>query len=152
MSVESGDLKRQFHLAVSVTDLDATKKFYSKVLGCKQGAESEGYWVDFDWYGTQLSFHLDPNKKTNYATGKVDGAGVPIPHFGAILEKDEWIELEDRLTKLGVEFFKEAHLRYKGLPREQRTMFLKDPSGNIIEIKGFTNMDQIFDPGTPKPN
>lgn len=139
---------RPFHLSITVTDLEKTRMFYGDLLGCAPGRELPGYWIDFDWHGNQLSFHLDPNKQASYATGKVDGAGVPVPHFGAVLALDEWRALQARLIEKNVTFFKEPHIRYEGEPGEQRTMFLQDPSGNMIEIKGFADMGMVFVPNT----
>ena len=46
-----------FHLAFNVTNLDAACEFYSNVLGCQQGRRAET-WVDYDFFGHQLSLHL----------------------------------------------------------------------------------------------
>ena len=40
----------RFHLAFPVHDLVEARKFYSKILGCIIGRESEG-WIDFNLYG-----------------------------------------------------------------------------------------------------
>ena len=37
-----------FHLAINVTDLEATRVFYGEVLGAKEG-RSTPTWVDFDF-------------------------------------------------------------------------------------------------------
>lgn len=46
-----------FHLAFPVSDLDATRRFYGQVLGCRMGRSAER-WVDFELYGHQISAHL----------------------------------------------------------------------------------------------
>jgi hypothetical protein len=35
-------------------------------------------------------------------------------------------------------------IRSAGEPSEQRTMFSSDPSGNLIEIKGFRDLAGVF--------
>ena len=72
-----------FHLAINVTDLEATRVFYGEVLGAKEG-RSTRTWVDFDFFGHQLSFHLGPVMKTEN-TGHVGDHLVPMPHFGMVL-------------------------------------------------------------------
>ena len=58
-----------FHLAIHITDLDEARAFYGGVLGCKEGRSTET-WVDFDFFGHQLSLHLgEPFMTTR--TGKV---------------------------------------------------------------------------------
>ena len=46
-----------FHLALHVRDLDEARAFYGGVLGCTEGRSTET-WVDFDFFGHQLSLHL----------------------------------------------------------------------------------------------
>ena len=79
-----------FHLACNVTDLDATRRFYGDLLGCKEGRGTDS-WVDFDFFGHQLSFHLGEPFATS-ATGKVGEHMVPMPHFGVILDMGRWKE------------------------------------------------------------
>ena len=53
-------MKSLFHLAFNITDLDEARRFYGGVLGCTEG-RSTATWVDFDFFGHQLSLHLgDP--------------------------------------------------------------------------------------------
>jgi len=58
---------------------------------------------------------------------------------------DDWRELAERLRRGGVSFVIEPHVRFKGAPGEQATMFLFDPSGNALEFKSFRNIAaQLF--------
>ena len=72
---------RPFHLAFLVTGLEETRRFYRDVLGCPQGREAER-WIDFDFFGHQISAHLIESNQSNFRRTAVDGDGVPIPHFG----------------------------------------------------------------------
>lgn len=131
-----------FHLAYHVTDLDAARAFYGGVLGCSEG-RSTGSWVDFDFFGHQLSLHLgQPFATTN--TGRVGDTLVLMPHLGLVLPLDRWRPLADRLTAAGVAFVLPPSVRFEGEPGEQWTMFFCDPSGNPIEVKGFREMDAVF--------
>lgn len=132
-----------FHLAYNVHDLDQTRVFYGEILGCKEG-RSTATWVDFSFFGHQISLHLGEPFKTE-ATGKVGDHQVLMPHLGVVLQMADWVALAERLKGFGVEFVLEPTLRFKGQPGEQATMFFCDPSGNPIEIKGFKNMEGVFD-------
>ncbi len=132
-----------FHLAFPVSDIEATRKFFTEVIGCTVGRSAEK-WIDFDFFGHQISAHLKPEEVAQAKTNEVDGDKVPVRHFGAILPWKEWHELADRLTKLGTEFIIEPHVRFKGEVGEQATMFFLDPSGNALEFKSFQDMTQIF--------
>lgn len=132
-----------FHLAYHVTDLQKARSFYGDLLGCKEGRSTET-WVDFDFFGHQISLHLgEPFKTSN--TGKVGDHMVPMPHLGIILKQHIWQNLADRLLASGMKFVLEPHTRFEGEPGEQSTMFFLDPSGNPIEVKGFKDIDAIYD-------
>jgi uncharacterized protein len=131
-----------FHLAYHVTDLDAARAFYGEVLGCTEGRSTET-WVDFNFFGHQLSLHLgEPFQTTN--TGKVGDHMVPMPHLGLVLLLPDWRALADRLVQAGVTFVLPPSVRFEGQPGEQWTMFFRDPSGNPIEVKGFRDLGAVF--------
>lgn len=132
-----------FHLAFPVKDLEATKSFYGELLGCEMGRSAER-WVDFDFFGHQLSAHLRPEALANEPTNEVDGKAVPVRHFGAILEWNQWHTLADKLKDAGIEFIIEPYIRFKGEIGEQATMFFLDPSGNALEFKSFKDPSQVF--------
>lgn len=132
-----------FHLAFPVTDLKKTRDFYEGLLGCTVGRTAER-WIDFNFWGSQISAHLVDGEHPDAATNAVDGKKVPVKHFGAILEMDEWKALAEKLTAIGTEFIIEPYVRFEGEVGEQATMFFYDPSGNAIEFKSFANFDQIF--------
>ena len=131
-----------FHLAFNVRDLNEARAFYGHVLGCKEG-RSAPTWVDFDFFGHEISLHLGEPFPT-HRTGKVGDALVPMPHFGAILPLDAWQTVAENLKAAGVPFILEPQVRFAGEPGEQYTMFFTDPSGNPIEIKGFADMAGVF--------
>ena len=131
-----------FHLAFPVHDLQATRAFFVDVLGAGIGRESER-WVDFDFFGHQVTAHLDPDAKPASAN-PVDGKAVPTFHFGVVLDWPQWESLGERLTRQGLEFIIEPYVRFKGEVGEQGTFFIKEPSGNGIEFKSFKDMGQLF--------
>ena len=133
---------RPFHLAFPVDDLERTRAFYTKILGCTEGRSSDR-WIDFDMYGHQVVAHL-VDELDQVATNAVDGDDVPSSHFGVILEMEQWNQLGGNLVKLGIEFIIEPHIRFEGEPGEQATMFFLDPCGNAIEFKAFKSDDMIF--------
>ncbi len=131
-----------FHLAYNVTDLDQARAFYGDLLGCAEGRSTQT-WVDFNFFGHQISLHLGTPFATE-ATGKVGEHMVPMPHLGVILPKNDWDALAARLSEAGVDFVIAPVTRFAGEPGEQSTMFFYDPSGNPIEIKGFADMAGVF--------
>lgn len=135
-------MRALFHLAYHVHDLDAARAFYGGVLGCQEG-RSTATWVDFDFFGHQISLHLgEPFHTTN--TGHVGAHLVPMPHLGVVLLMDDWRALAQRLQDHQQTFVLEPQIRFAGQPGEQATMFLRDPSGNPIEVKGFASWEAVY--------
>jgi len=136
---------RPFHLAILVDDLQAARKFYGEFLGCTEG-RSDSHWVDFDFHGHQLVCHLDTREKLGDSQhlNPVDGHGVPVPHFGIVLDLATWRQTRDRLLQAGVNFVIEPTIRFRGEPGEQATMFFRDPAGNNLEIKAFADLSSLF--------
>jgi extradiol dioxygenase family protein len=131
-----------FHFAYHVRDLDQARAFYGGVLGCAEGRSTDT-WVDFDFFGHQISLHLG-EPFANAPTGKVGAHMVPMPHFGLVLDVERFQALAGRLQAAGVEFVLPPNLRFAGEAGEQWTMFFRDPSGNPIEVKGFATLDGVF--------
>lgn len=136
-----------FHLAVQVRDLQEARAFYGELLGCPEGRSSDR-WVDFNLFGHQFVCHLNPalgQERLAVHRNPVDGHGVPVPHFGVVMEMAQWEALVDRLTEAGVHFEIEPCIRFRGEPGEQATMFFFDPSGNALEFKAFRDIaGQLF--------
>ncbi len=132
-----------FHLAVPLTDREASRDFYCGLLGFETG-RTASRWIDLNFYGHQVTLHLVDEADNDVARNPVDGDNVPARHFGVILDRDDWQRLADRLTAEGVEFIIEPRIRFEGEVGEQATMFFLDPSGNALEFKSFSNKAQLF--------
>ncbi len=133
-----------FHYAFKVKDIESTRRFYVDLLGCEEG-RSTNTWIDFNFFGHQLSAHISQDIPPNDYCGKVDGVAVPIPHFGCLLNKEQFEEIQKRLEKSDVEFIVKPQVRYEGQAGEQLTMFILDYSGNPIEFKSYSNKDGVFE-------
>lgn len=133
-----------FHLAIQVRDVAEARDFYGSKLGFPEGRSSEA-WVDFNMFGHQLVVHwnrdLGREGKVSAIANAVDGDGVPVPHFGVVLEMEDWQALAEKAKGFGQTFLIEPHVRFKGQAGEQATMFFADPSGNALEFKSFRNIE-----------
>tara|TARA_Y200000002_G_scaffold383147_1_gene403559 strand:+ start:3377 stop:3793 length:417 start_codon:yes stop_codon:yes gene_type:complete len=136
-------MKTPFHLAFPVLNIQETKDFYGNVLGCEIGREDKK-WVDFNFFGHQLSAHVKPDELNNTKKNEVDGKSVPVRHFGVILPWEDWNILSEKLKSIGTSFIIDPYIRFEGEVGEQGTMFFLDPSGNALEFKTFKDPSQIF--------
>lgn len=126
-----------FHLAFPVKDMEATKNFYVHQLGCQLGRHSEHSMV-LNFYGHQLVAQLTKEP-------------LPPPqaiyprHYGIIfLEPSQWENFSKRCKEKGLSFFQEPRRRHSGEITEHETLFLSDPSGNLIEFKYYSHTQAIF--------
>jgi len=132
-----------FHYAFKVKDIDSTRKFYIDLLGCTEGRSTET-WIDFDFFGHQLSAHISDDFPDLDFCGKVDGVNVPIPHFGCVIGVEDFQRIKTKLEGGAIEFVVKPQVRYEGQVGEQWTMFVFDLSGNPLEFKAFSNRDEMF--------
>lgn len=133
-----------FHYAFKVNDLKSTRDFYIDILGCKEGRFTDS-WVDFDFFGNQLSAHVGIVDQALDYCGHVDGVSVPIPHFGCLLSSNKFKELADRLEQAKIKFIVKPQVRYQGKSGQQQTMFVLDYSGNPLEFKSFEDDGELFE-------
>ena len=136
-------LMRPFHYAFKVKDLASTRKFYIELLGCDEGRSTET-WVDFDFFGNQLSAHVSGQIAPLDYCGNVDGIKVPIPHFGCLINPKSFDQIQQRLEVANIEFLVKPQTRYEGQIGEQRTMFVLDFSGNPLEFKSYSDDSETF--------
>ena len=133
-----------FHLAVQVRNIDEAREFYGVKMGLPEGRSTEN-WIDFNLFGHQLVTHLNPtlgkDGKVSNISNPVDGHGVPVPHFGVVMNFPEWEVLAEKLKLIISDFIVEPYIRFKGKTGEQGTMFFLDPSGNALEFKAFKNIE-----------
>ena len=132
---------RPFHLAIPVSNLQKSKNFYINILGCTIGRSSE-QWIDLNFFQHQLVLHLS-KKMINFNSNKVDNKKIPVPHFGVILEWNQWLLLSKKIENK-ISFIIKPYIRFKGQIGEQATMFFLDPDNNALEFKSFKDDKMIF--------
>lgn len=132
-----------FHLAFPVTNLEAIRAFYTHVLGCQVGRETAS-WIDFDFFGHQITAHLDETYVNNGGFNQVDQKPIPARHFGAILLWEQWDRLVEHIKSNNIAFYVNPYTRFEGETGEQRTFFIQDPCDNYLEFKCFKDNACIF--------
>jgi len=131
-------MSRPFHLAVPAGDLEKSVHFYKNILECKLGNREEGKWIDIDFWGNELTLHKS-DMQLSSERHEVDMGNVPIPHFGAHLESQTFNKIKENLKKNKIDYLDQPYTRFKDRKEEQETFFVKDPHGNILELKTFKN-------------
>ena len=142
-------MTKTFHLAIPVRNLNKAIEFYCNVLGCKKGnSEINPFsgWYDIDFWGNELTLHSSISEFKVDERHLVEKEDVLIPHFGVHLDAEEFQSLKGKLVQdwKNVEFVNKPYIRFEGDELEQETMFIKDPSGNVLEFKTMVNPDALF--------
>ena len=129
-------MSSSFHLAIPAGDLKKAEAFYTNILGCKTGNREDGKWVDIDFWGNELTLHKT-NMKLPSERHEVDMGSVPVPHFGVHLEPKIFEKIKENLKKNDIEYLDQPYTRFKDKKEQQETFFIKDPHGNVLELKTF---------------
>ncbi len=124
-----------FHLSLSVSDLERTRRFYETALHARVGRTTER-WIDLWLFGAQITAYNRP------------AAVIPSPfreaqHFGATLDWRDWEALAARLSEASVEF------RLPPTVHDARgvvKMMLADPDGYLIEVKAYADPSALKRP------
>ena len=127
-----------FHLAIPAGDLSVATKFYTDVLGCKLGNGEVGKWVDVDFWGNELTLHKT-NMKLPNERHDVDMGNVAVHHFGVHLDPEVFDKIKENLKANNIKYLDEPYTRFKNKKEQQETFFIKDPHGNILELKTLKN-------------
>jgi extradiol dioxygenase family protein len=117
------------HIAVPARDLDEAVEYYVFGLGVKLARRYDDR-ATFDFFGDQLVCHLSED---------VPHEAIAYPrHFGVSFANPEDF---DRLVRLvehrKLKVLSGPTLRFEGTAEQHRTLFLVDPSNNVIEFKNY---------------
>lgn len=132
-----------FHLSFPVRDLASTRAFYGDLLECPVGRATKD-WIDYDFFGHQLSAHVASETDEETVHCDMDGKRVPLRHFGAVLPWNRWEALARRLRDGDYPFSVDPHVRFEGESGEQGSFFIIDPSGNALEFKTYRHPAGVF--------
>ena len=133
-----------FHLAIPVHDVTLARSFYRDVFGLEEGRSAEK-WVDFNFFGHQVVIHQVEASENEAGRNPVDGDSVPVPHFGVVLDMEQWHALRTKLeAREDIDWIIKPRVRFEGEAGEQAILFIRDPSGNALEFKAFADMEQLF--------
>ena len=125
-----------FHLSIPVSELTGAKRFYVEILGATIGRENEE-WLDVLLWGHQITLQRRPAEVRPVAEqGK--------RHFGVVLPWAEWEREAERIERLGVGVLESPSIELAGTDNEHGKFYLHDPSGNVIELKAYRNVQRTL--------
>ena len=133
-----------FHQSIAVHNIDETIEFYCNILGCEIGRKAAN-WVDINFFGHQLTAQLSPKNVVPTDTAWQGKRLFPVRHFGIVLIEKEWEKLKLRIEQTKTDWLIKPTTYYQAEVNEQKSFFVKDPSGYALEFKTFgINYDKVF--------
>lgn len=123
------------HIVLRVVDLPKILAFYHDVLGCTDEREQAEIGLYQLRAGASLIDIVPIDGKLGAKGGAAPGAeGRNLDHFALAIEPFDREALGAHLAAHGVEILEEGP-RY-GAEGEGPSIYIRDPEGNIVELKG----------------
>ena len=116
-----------FHLSLGVRSVEESVDFYVRVLNATVSHRDPTNYVNLELFGAQLT--LQPGTE----------ASIPADfHFGFNLPMQEFERLAEQILASG---YPDIAMKPKvvdaGTPLERKKMYVRCPSGYLIELKGY---------------
>jgi hypothetical protein len=129
------DDRPPFHLAFPCRDVAEAVAFYEG-LGAVAGRVNDHAGI-LGFFGHQIVAHRVAEVERQ--------AGIYPRHFGVMVDLDALDRIEADLRRLAPDETKRA-LRFPGEPLEHHSLQSRDPSGNVLEFKTYTDPRAPFAP------
>lgn len=123
-------LKGLDHVVLRVADMDRAIRFYGDALGCREERRVESIGLVQMRAGASLIDLVPADAPPGSAGGNMD-------HFALSIDRFDEAALRAHLTRHGVEIGEVAE-RY-GAEGDGPSMYITDPDGNMVELKGPPN-------------
>jgi len=127
------------HIVLWVGDLEEARTWYTNVLGCRPGIDYPDIAMTHLWFGPVLIGLWDASDtRAAYARPKVDG-GTNVDHIAFSVGEFDPEELRRHLGQHNLPIEKE--LRQTGSRGWGHAVYIRDPWGNRLELKGPAPFD-----------
>lgn len=119
-----------FHVAIRTADLDATRAFYTQVLGMVEAERPNlpfpGAWLRAPVAGAPAIVHVYAGDAAVGGEGAVPSGGAAVDHVSLCVSGFE--ALRTRVRELGLDWREQCR------PGRPYQLFVFDPSGILLEL------------------
>jgi len=124
-----------YHVVLRVSDLATSIRFYVEVLGCREERRLDALGLVQLRAGTCLIDLVDVASPLGELGGEAPGAEARnMDHFAVALEDFDEAAIRSQLESHGIEPG-DVSERY-GANGNGPSMYVRDPDGNVVELKG----------------
>lgn len=116
-----------FHLSIGVKSIKDSIQFFTEVLSGTITHEESSY-VNLDLFGHQIT--LKSNKDIR--------ADLPDFHFGFNMKLEKFNQIAEQISKYYDQYiYMKPKVVDAGTSMERKKMYLKCPTGYLVELKGY---------------
>lgn len=127
------------HLVLRIVDLDAMLHFYCSVLGCTVERRKDAIGLIQLRAGRSLIDLVSVDGQLGQAGGAAPGEDARnLDHFCLRIDPFEEAEIRAHLEEFGIDM-EDVESRY-GAEGTGPSIYLTDPEGNVVELKGPPDM------------
>lgn len=124
---------RPFHISLGVKSLDESEYFFERVLGASITHRDVTGYININFYGTQITLKENP---------ALNSLGSDF-HFGVNLPLEEFRSLVQTISDQYAKWIAvPLSVVDAGTSMERQKIFLKCPSGYLIELKGYQSLEE----------
>lgn len=117
-----------FHLSLNVRSLEESVEFFTALLGGTVSHRDPSGYINIDLFGTQITL-----KESGEIPVTVDGF-----HFGLNLDIGGFDAVAERFSAARYpQVVSSPRVIDAGSPLERKKMYVRCPSGYLVEIKGY---------------
>jgi extradiol dioxygenase family protein len=142
-SLAEFSLRPMLQLVLPVADLEASRRFYQDLLGCR-AVRANTSWIEFDFFGNRLIACRLGRSVPAAFSANVAGSELPVPHFGLVLGWDDWHRAVDHLNYVGARFQIAPAISFTDTEQEQGLFALRDPDDNLVVFRVFRHPEAAY--------
>lgn len=118
----------QLHLSLGVASLEESIDFFTRLLGASVSHRDPSGYVNVDLCGAQITL-----KQTTAPL-----IAPPEFHFGVNMSLEQFDEIAERiLADARVRVIATPRVVDEGTAMERKKMYVRCPSGYVVELKGY---------------
>ncbi|NRA66193.1 MAG: hypothetical protein HRU19_17025 [Pseudobacteriovorax sp.] len=121
-------MKNRFHLSIAAKEIEKEAQFLCELLGGTVTHRDPSGYINIDLQGCQITLKTNSLVEVN----------LQDFHFGFNLDSDEFEMISSRIIESK---YQDIVMKPKvidaGTPIERKKMYLKSPTGYLVELKGY---------------